>query len=379
MHNFSLSQHLNRKRPLFTERTSFFIALFVGVVMFGVFGYFLVKADSGAKLVIHAEDKTFAVGEKFDATITLDTNRRDVVAVRVIVRFPADQVKFIDTDMSRSVFADGNECFDKKLCRKIDVSGGEIEIVLAKPHPGVNVTEGVISKLQFEALQPVRPTDAIQIYFETSGSMNDSDVIADDGMGTDILNAKEMTPIHLDHNVSVGDEKGSFTKGGTEIFSNDDKVKFHAEDASLAGYGVEILSGSDVVATTTADADGKWSVNVKVKSKKSSSKKYSIRYTDLSGESFFSKSITVRTDTKDPEFTDLPVKLRKRAGEKIWWTATDDDRVEKYVVTFNGKTKHTEKKSFLVPTVKPGVYGLSVKAFDRSGNTAIRKVEITIY
>ena len=84
-------------------------------------------------------------------------------------------------------------------------SAGQAIITLAKPRPGVNTASGKLATLQFRALQPIVPSSAnLTIQYIAYGNYTDSDVIFDDGLGTDILNSATNTTVTASLEVPAG-------------------------------------------------------------------------------------------------------------------------------------------------------------------------------
>ena len=76
---------------------------------------------------------------------------------------------------------------------------------MAKPKPGINTEGGLFVKLKFKALEGAANSD-IKLAFDTFGSYNDSDVIVDDGKGTDILNSVKNAQIAIRNKMKADNE-----------------------------------------------------------------------------------------------------------------------------------------------------------------------------
>jgi len=91
-----------------------------------------------------------------------------------------------------------------------------------------------------------------------------------------------------------------------------------------------------------------------------------------------SRKYEVRVDTEKPEFIDLPSRLNKQPGDKVWWRVKDESKL-KYEYYFNGNFVKTRKDSFVVPArIKKGNYRLKVIARDKAGNEVKKTVTIKI-
>jgi hypothetical protein len=130
-------------------------------------------------------------GDNFDVDLALNTKENNVVVVKAYIDYDVSRFSLNNVDTSESIFALNNPCvYQGKACEIIekDSNAGRVMITLAKPTTGVKTASGSIAKLTFTALQAhAASEDGIRIRFTMQGSYNDSDVIADDANGTDIL------------------------------------------------------------------------------------------------------------------------------------------------------------------------------------------------
>jgi hypothetical protein len=176
--------------------------------------------------------------------------------------------------------------------------------------------------------------------------------------------------------VKVGKDKESFEKS-KKVYSDSDKFKFQSQDEGLENGKVKVYEDGKLKKEVTVNADGKWSANVK--SSGNGTHVYQIKYFDSSNNEVASSKYTIKVDTKDPEITDLPKFLNKSRGEKIWWKAEDNQKIDQYKYTFNGKSKTTEKASMIIPVnTKPGYYTLKVTAYDKAGNSGSKSITIRV-
>ncbi len=155
------------------------------------FHAFLEAGSETATLMLDPDIKSVTVGDTFDVDIILDTRNSNVVVTRAIVNYDTEYFKFESYDTSNSVFASGNSCLNEnESCGIVnnDSEAGIIDITLAKPSPGVKTSSGLISNLTFKALKEFdSDADNIFISFAKTENYDDSDVILDNGKGTDIL------------------------------------------------------------------------------------------------------------------------------------------------------------------------------------------------
>lgn len=134
---------------------------------------------------------SFKVGEEFSVDVFLDTGGYNVVAVGAYLSFNPKYLKVIKIDTKNSIFNTNNPCsYNGSPCEIInyDNDEGKIEIVKAKPTPGVNTKKGLVATIHFLAKREIQPEeDNLTFNFISAFAKDDCDVILDDGKGTDIL------------------------------------------------------------------------------------------------------------------------------------------------------------------------------------------------
>ncbi|KKP67566.1 MAG: outer membrane protein domain-containing protein [Candidatus Moranbacteria bacterium GW2011_GWE1_35_17] len=176
-------------------------------------------------------------------------------------------------------------------------------------------------------------------------------------------------------------------KNGKTLYSKKKEFSFKGEDVSLAGGTVKLFEGSDEKDDDVIGADGKWKLDVDEDDNKTY--EYKIKYYNASGVQIESKKYKVKIDSKNSEFTDLPAKLHKSKGGSIWWKAKDNVEIKKFKVTFNGKiytinaskngSDEEIKTIFNIPAdIASGIHAMSVKSYDKAGNTTTAHVDVSI-
>lgn len=457
-------------------------------------------AGMSTSFLLDPPTDTVQVGETFDLDAVINTDNENVVALKAIINYDKDKFELQAVDTSNSVFAVDNTCqYEGKACEIIerDDSSGKVTITLSKPSPGINSQSGIIATLTFKALKATSPgSDNFTFSYSSLGNYTDSDMIADDGNGTDTLDtvvnaritvASPPPPTCTDFNYSSwgscqsnsiqsrtattsfpdgcsggspvltqacvysgspvsetctdftysdwsacsvdGDQSRSLTgsspegctggdselerecsppeteedeteEGEPEIVDDDRPIKiegekqkfgksdnFYADSKSISLQGgdsdiingkVKIYVNGDLKKETDANENGDWKVNVKVS--KDGNYDFKVRYFDSNeNQTAESTKYVVKVDTSDPEFTDLPRLLNKKRGDKIWWKAEDNRKIDHFKVEFLGKIKNTTRSSFNVPADAPrGVHIIKVRAYDKIGNTASRMVTILV-
>jgi len=144
-------------------------------------------SEEKATLSIFPNEATYKAGEEFPVNIYLNTKGNKVVAVAVYLSYDPSHFQAISVTTTGSVFGAGYEIINYNGSAS-HVPTGTIEIVKASPSPGIETANGLVATIKFKALTPISPTnDNITFNFTAPYASSDSDVILDDGQGTDIL------------------------------------------------------------------------------------------------------------------------------------------------------------------------------------------------
>ena len=156
------------------------------------------------------------------------------------------------------------------------------------------------------------------------------------------------------------------------------KFKLKSQDQNLANGNVEIYKEGKLWKTVSADASGAWSSTLKLG--KNASEKIKILFYDVFGNLIGNQSAKVKVDSEDPKFIKFITPFYATGkGSTLYWEAKDNQAIDHYKVTFNGKTKNVKNARFAVPASTPnGTYQIVVKAYDKVGNSAAKKTWVRI-
>lgn len=352
------------------RRTTFTVTFLV--IALGMLVWAFAVRTSGEVADLHLSPATTStvVGSPFNIDMTLDTQGNNVVAVKAVVQYNPANFSLVSIDTSSSVFGQGNTCvYNSKPCEIItqDASNGTAIITLAKPTPGVNTSTGLLGTIQFKALQPiVNPTAAnITIQYVTFGSYADSDVILDDGNGTDILNSVTNTTVSAALEVPSG-----LSGTGASAIAADISWTAASAESTIVSYKV-YRDGSQVGTSTTPNYQDTGLVPLTA---------YAYRVSGVDGagrESVQSSSVSVTTlaDTTAPSVPSN-VTATGSAMDKVdvsWTAATDDVGVTGYKVYRNGSqiADVTSGTSYQDTGLTPSTtYAYTVLAYDAAGNSS---------
>lgn len=148
-------------------------------------------AAGKAVLKLSPDNYVALVGETFDLDINLDTGGNNAVVSKVTLVYNPLDFELQKWDTSQSVFYQNNPCASPGSSCEIvynDKTAGKITLILMKPTPGIKTASGLVARLTFKALREASTGDQnFRLQFVAEGDYTDSDVILDDGKGTDIL------------------------------------------------------------------------------------------------------------------------------------------------------------------------------------------------
>ena len=155
-------------------------ALTLSLVLLGAIAIVPAQAGANAELSLFPSSKTVGVGETFSVDVLTNTNGQNVVAVGAYLSYDATKLQVVSIDTSKSVLTmEAEKVFDSNV--------GKIKISRTKPTPGINTANGNLATINFKTLAPVSSTKVDFIIDGIGISGTDSDILLDDGKGTDIL------------------------------------------------------------------------------------------------------------------------------------------------------------------------------------------------
>lgn len=152
-------------------------------------------------------------GDQYTDHILIDTGTKAVVAAQAIASYDKTKVQIVSIDSSTSDFP-------YAIKKDDDTANSRIFVTLGKPTPGVNSVTAKVVDVTVKALADFSGS-ALTLKFDSTAAVDDSAVIADDGMGTNILTQVKnvvTSPTQTDTNppiISGGVPTGTLSSGTT--------------------------------------------------------------------------------------------------------------------------------------------------------------------
>ncbi len=327
---------------------------------------------TGASLTLSPNQGQFSVGSTFQVSIILNTGSQAVNAVNVHVSFPPDKLQVVNPTISQSfiqIWTNGPSYSN---------TAGTLTFQGGLPSPGITTSSGVVSTIEFRATA---------VGTATLSFSGDSQVLANDGNGTNILTSKSAGSYLIQLPSPAGPTVTSSThpdqnawypsRNLTISWTSADGAKTFSQVLDTNPYTVPDTTNptTDTQLTTTVKADGIWYFHVRAQSSGGwgGATTYSAKI-DATAPAGFTPVLAASTFSRS-----TPTLAR--------FTTTDAtsgiDHYELKVIDIsnqNGETTfYTEQKSpYQLPDLTAGHYQLIVRAVDLAGNTTDGVVPFTV-
>lgn len=370
-----------KKNRKFNKRIiwfSFVLAFGLASVLCLLFGVSFVKPAfaGGASLYLSPSTGTFFIGSTFDISIFVNTGGNNVNAVKVDLKFDSGKIQIASPTAGKS--------FIEVWVAQPAYSNikGTASFQGGVPSPGINTSSGLVSTITFRAIAPGKAAISIS---------DSSQVLLDDGMGTDILSSssrgeyqlvipppegpKVFSTTHPDQNRWYRNNNPSFgweKEGGVTDFS-------YSIDHSSYGTPDNISEGDQTSVSYSDLEDGVWYFHVKAE-----------KAGVWGGVSHY----LVQIDSTPPADFTIEVDPIFGAGtltsQRPWISFITTDALsglDHYEIKTVNLTRPQEERigffleassPYQLPLTEPGEYEVVVRAFDVAGNwrDVSRKIEI---
>jgi len=151
-------------------------------------------AGETATLALSVSRGSIVLGETVSVEVILNTQSSSVVVAKAMLSYNPTEFELQSVNTASGIFgiAECSGTNPTSICSIIqrDAINGKVGITVAKPTPGLSTSAGNVATLVFKSLKVNSlgtGQDNLKLSFVAVGSYEDSDVILDDGLGTDIL------------------------------------------------------------------------------------------------------------------------------------------------------------------------------------------------
>jgi len=236
------------------------------LISFIVFFLFFARVDfteaQGASLYLSPQTGTFFVGSTFDVSIFVNTERNDVNAVKVDLKFDQRKLQIASPTAGRSFIA---VWISQPTFSNVE---GTATFRGGVPSPGINTSSGLVSTITFRAINSGETAVSI---------LDSSQVLLDDGKGTNILSSvgrgvykisipppegpKVFSPTHPDQNKWYSNNSPTLSWETEEMVTDFS----YSLDDSFYGVPDNISEGDYTSVSYTGLEDGIWYFHVKAK------------------------------------------------------------------------------------------------------------------
>jgi chitodextrinase len=345
-------------------------SLILTVVIFLAWALVSKMDDEVAALSLSPSASSVAAGADFNLTLNLDTRNNNVVVVKGVVRYNPAEFELRGWNTSSSVFSSGNTCvYNSKPCEIVteDAAGGMIIITEAKPAPGVKTASGQVATLTFRAKKALAPSSPnITVHYIAYGNYTDSDVIFDDGAGTDILSEVSNATVSASLPVPAG--LSAVPASATGI-----NLSWSAPPVNVGVTGYKIFRNNDQIGTSASTTYSDTGLTPLT------AYQYKISAYDSSGHESAQTSQQSATTLADTTKPSKPANLaasnvQMDSMDLTWSVSTDDFGVAGYNI-YQGTSKigTVSVANYHVAGLTPNSdYTFSVAAFDVAGNESDR-------
>ena len=221
----------------------------------------VIKA-AGASLYLSPQTGKVFVGSTFDVSIFVNTGGNDVNAVKADIKFDPKKIQITNPSSGRS--------FISVWVAQPSFSNiqGQVSFQGGVPSPGINTSSGLVSTITFRAIAPGETVISV---------LNSSQVLLDDGKGTNVLGSigqgiyeivmpppegpRVFSPTHPDENKWYNNSSPSFSwekEDGITDFS-------YSIDNNFYTVPDDIAEGDHTSVSYTGLDDGVWYFHIKAR------------------------------------------------------------------------------------------------------------------
>jgi len=329
--------------------------------------------EGGATLYLSPATGTFFVGSTFSVSIFVNTGGNDINAVEVGLVFPADKLQVVSPTAGKSFIS---LWADQPNFSNVN---GTLQLAGGVPSPGINTTDGLITSV---VLRVRRPGEA------TIQFTNVSKVLKNDGRGTNILTSsldstyallvpppdgpEVISLTHRDQNRWYSNSNPTFSwkkEEGVNEFS-------YKLDANPRGVPDDVSEGIETIKEYKDIEDGIWYFHIKAQKTTWGAVTHFPIFIDTTPPASFTPEI-------------LPKNLTEIQKGILSFVTTDNESgLDHFEVKIENLTDPGKKyvtplfieasSPFRLQRLHRDKYELTVRAFDRAGNSTDESVVLDV-
>ena len=348
----------------------------IGLAALALLGSITVPAPShaaeGASLLFTPATGSFTVGSTFNVSIAVNTGGKSINAVRADVKFPANKLQVVNPSAGTSFISIWvNQPAFSNTAGTISFQGG-------LPSPGIKTDSGIVSTITFRATAP----GPAKLTFQDA-----SQVLANDGQGTDLLTSRGDATFTLNLAAPEGPIVSSSTHPDQNAWYQNRTVNLEWDEiVGAVGYSYSFDQNprttpperADATTTraisVTAERDGRWYFHVRAK------------VTSWGGTSHFPVLLDGTPPAGFTPSIDPPNPEPGRRPELKFLTTDAMSGLEHYEMQLIALDDPNQATPFFVeqtspvrlPELQAGRFQIIVRAFDQAGNSVDGKVEFTV-
>lgn len=293
-------------------------------------------------------------------SVILDSGGEAINAIRLSLSYNPSELKVQSIDMDRSI------C-ENFILSEHNSKTGQIEMECIIPNPGFKGNGAVVGDLFFKAEPGIKQTT---IHFN-----DDSQVLANDGLGTNVL--------RLAVNSAIRFNDDSASKDSLVLFSPS-----HPNPERWYSKKTVALSWAPSLPARISAVDGvleKTSASLPPLQKKileDGTHHFTVSMRNESGKEL-NESITVNIDTTPPEILNLGASETKiKPGGLVRFTASGKDSMSGlqrvFYLKINDEIFFPIGQDVYIPFPQSGVYTITLRAYDKAGNYSDTSKKITV-
>lgn len=298
-----------------------------------------------------------------DIQIVISPGGEAINAVQAVVKYDPSLIKVTDILFTNS-FCDPGMVIE----REIDNINGQVKIQCGLPNPGYSKPDGVVADL---LVQPIK--DGI---FNLSFDPQNSRVLANDGLGTDVL----RTATNGAYRVAINNAPVfifSPTHPNNSRWYNQKEIRFNWQ--RYFGYQYSYFFGTSLADQTKATFTLWDNQTISVRD----DGKYYFSLTGIKGKTIATDVFSVQIDSTPPEVPRiLASQTEILEGQVVRFKFASKDNLsglqKNYYVKFDNNVFFPVANQLDVPFYGKGIHKVTVRAFDNANNFSDASLNINV-